>query len=65
MKPLLMINTPFLSPRLAYAFIFCAGLVTGGVATGYLAVNAFPSLVFAAAIHAGTVTLLSDALLRR
>ena len=43
MKPL-MINTSFLSPRFAYAFIFCAGLVTGGVATGYLAIHAFALL---------------------
>lgn len=65
MKPLLMINTTFLSLRLTYAFIFCAGLVTSGVATGYLAIHTFPWAVFTTALHAGTATLPSDASLRQ
>jgi hypothetical protein len=42
MKTLLM--TSFFLPRLVYAMVFCAGLATGGFATGYLAIQAFPSL---------------------
>lgn len=51
---------PPFPPRLAIVIGFCVGLLVGGFATAYLAINYFPYAVFMRAIEVGAVIVPED-----